>query len=93
MQTLRHWLDEYWERGHEEVALAQWAVTAQYAPDKADRYLADLNTVLAEADPARLAELVAGHGIDLAETGDQSYEGWLRRVIGQFTEVLAERRP
>ncbi|MEV7095317.1 hypothetical protein AB0M80_20995 [Amycolatopsis sp. NPDC051045] len=93
MGVLARWLTEYWERGHEEVALSQWAVTARYAPEKADRYLVDLKAVLAEADPGKLTEVLADFGIDLDETGDKSYAAWLTRVLEEFTQVLADRRP
>ena len=93
VRVLREWLAEYWERGYEEVALSQWAVTAQFAPDKADRYLADLTALLADADPGKLAEVLAHSGIDLDETGDKSYEAWLSRILDDFARLLAERRP
>ncbi|WP_410638579.1 hypothetical protein [Amycolatopsis sp. lyj-346] len=93
MRVLTEWLAEYWERGYEEVALSQWAVTARYAPDKADRYLVDLRALLDGTDPGKLTEVLANSGIDLDETGDKSYEAWLSRVLDEFTRVLAEHRP
>jgi len=93
VDVLSEWLAEYWARGHEEVALSQWAVTAQFAPEKADRYLADLKALLADADPAKLRGVLANSGIDPGETGDESHEAWLRRVLEEFAQVLADRRP
>lgn len=93
MRVLTEWLAEYWERGHEEVALSQWAVTARYAPEKAERYLVDLRALLADTDSDKLTGVLASFGIDPDETGDSSYEAWLRRVLEEFAEVLADRRP
>lgn len=93
VRVLTEWLAEYWERGHEEVALSQWAVTARYAPEKAERYLVDLRALLADTDSDKLTGVLASFGIDPDETGDSSYEAWLRRVLEEFAEVLADRRP
>jgi hypothetical protein len=93
VRVLTEWLTEYWERGYEEVALSQWAVTARYAPEKAERYLAGLKALLADADPGKLTEVLTKFGIDLDETGDKSSEAWLSRVLGEFTQVLADHRP
>lgn len=93
VRVLTEWLAEYWERGYEEVALSQWAVTARFAPEKADRYLKELTALLADADPRKLTEVLVKFGIDLDATGDKSHEAWLRRVLDEFARVLADRRP
>lgn len=93
MRVLQEWLREYWERGHEDVALAQWSITARYAPEKADAYLAGLREELANAEPAQLAALVEEAGIDPSAGGDEDHGAWLRRVLGRFAEVLADQRP